>query len=112
MKIKPHQREGLLAKVRKKTIKDEDNSCFVISLKYLDREQGQTLAEWQGDGLLAQAMEVLAGYCHDTLQNQCRTVRFKHYGDFPPREKTDFAYPRHVPEDAEWASLHPLCQYK
>lgn len=30
---------------------------FLISFKYLDREQGQTLEEWEKEGILARALK-------------------------------------------------------
>jgi hypothetical protein len=107
IKIKPHQKESLLKNIRKPTVKEEyDKSHFVISFKHLDRNQGQTFKEWEAEKILARAVNTLSGYCHNTLQAQCHTDNFTAYGNFPPKDKTDFVFPNHVPQDAEWASMH------
>lgn len=79
---------------------------FVISLKHMDREQGQTFIEWEQDGILAQALDALQGYCCRPLSEQSNSKKFTIYGAFPPSDKTDFQHPKHVPEDAEWARIH------
>lgn len=107
MTIKPHLKPSLIKNITKPSIKkEEDNNHLVISLKYLDKNQGQTFEDWEKNKILAHSLETLAGYCKDTLQNQCRTDSFKTYKSFPPKEKTDFYFPSHIPEDAEWASMH------
>lgn len=106
-KVKPHKKKSLLENVTKPSIKDEyDKRHMVISLKHLDREQGQTFHDWEKEGILGDALQRIAGYCHDTLQRQCCTDTFKPYPCFPPKDKTDFRFPPHVPEDATWASMH------
>lgn len=106
MKIKNHLRENPLKNIKKTSIKEEDQNHFVISFKHLDKNQGQTFHEWERDGILAQALNTLSNYCHDTLQNQCFTENFKSYGNFPPSNKTEYYFPQHVPLDAEWAAMH------
>ena len=107
MKLKPHQKESLLKHVRKPSVKnEEENGHMVISLKYIDRTQGQTFEEWEKEGLLASALDTLSHYCKDTLQKQCSTDVFKHYKSFPPNNKTDYTHPDHVPQDVNWASMH------
>jgi hypothetical protein len=81
------------------------NEDFLISFKYLDRTQGQTLEQWEQDNILARAIDKLRHYCCDTLNSQCGD-KFTVYGDFPPKKKTDFSIPKHVPEDAKWARIH------
>ena len=76
---------------------------FLISFKYLDRNQGQTLEEWQQDALLAKAIEKLRNYCCNTLKSSLGNG-LDIYGDFP--KKSDFQQPKHVPEDAQWARIH------
>ena len=106
-KIKPHFKRSLLANIKKTSIKEENqNFHLVISFKHLDKSQGQTFSDWENNRILADALDTLANYCHDTLQKQCCTDSFKTYSAFPPDDKTDYHFPAHVPPDALWASMH------
>jgi hypothetical protein len=106
-KVKPHLRKNLLQDIKKSSVQEEQEKYhLVISFKHLDRSQGQTFNEWEQDQILSDALNTLAYYCHDTLQRQCCTDSFKPYPNFPPRDKTDFNFPNHVPPDARWASMH------
>lgn len=103
---KPHHTASVIREFREKqtSVKDlEENECFVLSLKHLDRKQGPTLQDWEQDNMLALAMETLAGYCHRPL-NQQFNDSFSVYGDFPL--KTEYTHPAHVPPDAKWARIH------
>lgn len=107
MKIKNHLRDAPLKNIKKYSIQEEfDKQHLVISFKHLDKNQGQTFSDWENDGILSEALETLSSFCHDTVQKQCCTDKFKPYGNFPTKEKTDFTFPNHVPPDAEWASMH------
>jgi len=105
--IKPHQQRSLIKSSAKdiKLIKDEENNCCVISFKYLDKKQGQTFEDWESDKILAKALNNLTTRCKDTIDNQIGES-FTKYRSFPPREKTDFYFPLHVPQDATWARIH------
>lgn len=106
-KLKPHQRPSLLKNIPRPSIKNEsDNNHLVISFKYFDRNQGQSFKDWEEENILASTLETLSSLCNDTLQKQCCTDSFKPYKNFPPRHKTNFSFPDHVPPDAQWASLH------
>ena len=88
------------------TLEDKEEGRFLLSLKYLDREQGQTLSEWEGSSILAKALETLRGYSSGSLLEGIDNDKFKVYGNFPPKEKTDFYHPKHIPPDARWARIH------
>jgi len=107
-KIKKHQKESFI----KQTLSSKnsvnsltEDDCFKISLKHLDKIQGQGMKDWQDSGILADAIITLENYCHQPLKSQ-QSSTFTIYGNFPPRDKTDFFHPIHVPEDAEWARIH------
>lgn len=107
MKIKNHLKDTPLKNIKKSSIQEEfDKNHLVISFKHLDKTQGQTFDDWEKDGILSGALETLSSFCHDTVQNQCCTDKFKPYGNFPSQGKTDFCFPSHVPPDADWASMH------
>ena len=61
--------------------------------------------------MLGEALKTLCAYSTMTLAEAQRN-RFTIYNDFPPANKTDFVHPKHVPPDAQWASMHingPVC---
>lgn len=84
------------------------NANFKLSFQYLDTAQkfASSFKDWQKAGLLSHAMETLYGYCCSPLMTQVDGDKFAIYGSFPPKEKTMFEYPKHVPEDANWARIH------
>lgn len=92
----------------KKKIAEVDASNFKVSFQYIDTSQkfGSAFKDWQKDGLLSKMMETLAGYCCRPLVEQVDNNKFTIYGDFPPKDKTLFEYPIHVPEDAKWGRIH------
>ena len=92
----------------KKSKIDIPTDNFRVSFQYLDTSQkySSTFKDWQKDGLLSKAMETIQGYCNRPLREQIDGVKFTRYGDFPPKDKTKFIKPAHVPTDAEWARIH------
>ena len=76
-----------------------------FNFKFLDTTQGQTFEEWEKLQLLSQAFAVFKNYSAQTI-SEAFNDKFKTYKDFPPKDKTDFTHPKHVPEDARWASMH------
>ena len=106
-KFKPSERSSV--KLERGSVTDEKNtSNFKISLAYFDPEQpyASSFHHWQSVGLLSRAMETLQGFCKRPLRQQIDGDKFAVYQSFPPANKTKFEYPRHVPEDAEWARIH------
>lgn len=65
------------------------NDDFLVSFKYLDRQQGQTLEEWESEGILAKAMETLRNFCSDKLTKQIDSKKFTIYGNFPPKNSSN-----------------------
>jgi hypothetical protein len=76
---------------------------FSLNFKYFDSTQGQSFSEWERDGLLSKAVDRWCQHSRKKLR-QCFDSRFKPYDYFPP--KSEFKHPKHVPPDAEWASMH------
>ena len=76
---------------------------FIVSFKYLDRNQGQSFKQWEETKQLARAMYKLRNYCCSPLKTHIGNG-LEIYGTFP--EKSDFQKPNHVPEDAQWARIH------
>lgn len=82
---------------------NEDDD-FLLSFKYLDRNQGQTLCEWEADGILAAGIDTLRNYCCSSLTSQLIGKKFTTYDGFPP--DSGFNYPEHVPKDVIWGRIH------
>lgn len=107
--IKPHQKKSIISETldkKKKSIDLKSDGFFLISLRHLDPNQGQSFKDWENLQILADAIDVLKNYCGDKLISQCDGDKFTIYGDFPPEDKTEFKHPTYVPEDAEWARIH------
>ncbi|UAM97949.1 hypothetical protein K8354_16930 [Polaribacter litorisediminis] len=107
--IKPHERVSIIKQTISKKKSQQDlkkEGYLTLSFRHLDKTQGNSLYEWEQSIQLAHTIEVLAGYCNDTVLNQTDGKKFTIYGNFPPPEKTDFFFPKHIPEDAEWARIH------
>ncbi|MEZ4686649.1 MAG: hypothetical protein R3B47_11460 [Bacteroidia bacterium] len=72
----------------------------------LDRNQGQTIKEWEELGLLEKLFEKLAGISSMTVREATSSQTIKQYSkvSFPP--KSDFYHPKHVPQGVIWCSVH------
>lgn len=106
-KFKPSNRPAL--RLDKESVSDENKTGnFKISLAYFDPAPmyASSFHDWQKSGLLSKAMETLQGFCKRPLRQQIDGDKFAIYQSFPPSDKTKFEYPKHVPEDAEWARIH------
>ncbi|WP_439585328.1 hypothetical protein [Dyadobacter bucti] len=93
---------------RKKASVSDLTDNFKVSFQYLDSSQrcGSTFCDWQKDGLLSRALDLLQGYCCRPLIAQVDGEKFTIYGDFPASDRTLFTFPKNVPEDAKWARIH------
>lgn len=103
---KPHESKSVIADYleKKSSIKElEDAENFLISFKHLDKEQGQSIYDWEANKMLGMAIDTLGSYCSRPLKQQFGE-KFTVYGDFP--QKSNFTHPHHVPEDAKWARIH------
>ena len=78
-------------------------TAFCVSLKHCDFTQGQRFEEWEKEALLAKLLNRWHSHCQKSLQ-ECLDQRFKRYPSFPPTSK--FKHPKHVTQDAQWASMH------
>lgn len=90
----------------KRTVEIYDGN-FCCSFAHFDHNQepASSFYDWEAEGHLAQAIDVLKGYCSSgSLESQLRTDKFTYYGTFP--ENSLFTHPKHVPEDALWARIH------
>lgn len=106
---KRHKEKGAIATYlgeQKRTIESlKKDDSFVISLKHLDRTQGEDLYTWERKGILARAIDVLGNYCQKSLESQF-SEKFKVYGTYPSKDKAGYTCPSYIPEDAQWARIH------
>ena len=103
LKGKSNITRGLVQKSINEEAIEKYYSNFVVSFQFLDRTQGQDFEDWEKEGLLVKMLNTLRDYCCKPIQDNLGDS-FKIYGEFPPNSK--FTKPKHVPEDAKWASLH------
>ncbi len=110
-RLKKHERKSIikLTLEKRKSILDEgEKDNFVVSLEHFDSTQDSAASFKDADNqhYLYQIMDTLKGYCASPLLEQVDGKKFAIYGDFPPKDKTDFFHPNHIPEDANWARIH------
>nr|WP_314289561.1 hypothetical protein [uncultured Capnocytophaga sp.] len=76
-----------------------------FSFQYLDNTQGQTLKEWEAEGLLADFIERTQQISQYTVEESLRLQYIKQYTKvaFPPTSK--FKEPKHITPD-NWAVIH------
>ena len=76
-----------------------------FSIQYLDNTQGQSLKEWEAEGLLADLMLKIQQISQHTVEESLRCQFIKQYTkvSFPPTSK--FKEPKHVTPD-NWAVIH------
>lgn len=102
--VKAKQPDNLFKGLSRGSVHEQMDK-LTYSFRHLDESQGDTIKDWQSKGILAEAFATLRDYSSNTI-SEALGAKFKIYGDFPPKEKTDFSHPRHVPPDAQWASMH------
>lgn len=76
-----------------------------FSFQYLDNTQGQTLKEWEAEGLLADFIVRTQQISQYTVEECLRLQYIKQYTKvaFPPTSK--FKEPKHITPD-NWAVIH------
>ena len=75
---------------------------IVFSFKDFDHAQGKTFMQWEQASLLNKMLNTLKEFSGKTII-EARQDHMTIYGNFP--EKSAFKRPKHIPEDAVWASL-------
>ena len=105
---KNHQNKSAITEYLEKStskLQDQKNDCFLISFKHLDKKQGASLYEWEQEGKLAHTIDVLSGYCQNTLESQF-SDKFVIYGAYPSSDKAGYKCPTYISEDANWGRIH------
>lgn len=77
---------------------------IVFGLKYFDQNQGQQFKEWELKNILSLALERIQGLCSMTVHEAIESQILKIYGNkLPPKSK--FTWPKHIPDDIQWARI-------
>ena len=87
-KIKRHEIQSpikqLLAKAKEASAKDlAGDDCMLLSFKHIDRNQGDSLEDWDLNEMLSDAIEALYGYSHGPIRSQAVNEKFTIYGGSP-----------------------------
>lgn len=105
-KSKLKKDQGKKESFSKPSVKDlDDNIHIVFSFRHLCKNQGAKIDEWAKEEKLLGMMNRIAEYSNKKV-NETDGKTYVIYGDFPPKEKTDYECPPYVPEDANWARIH------
>mgnify|MGYP000509590534 CR=1 FL=1 len=92
------------------TYKVGETEHLLISFKYLDESQvppGQTVQEWQKEGLLAPFVKDLMYLCGGTIAEALNKEKLKIYKSFPSK-RSKFRYPSRVKGDVKWAVIRNI----
>ena len=75
-----------------------------FNFSFFDENQDHACS-WDklGNDKILSLIDKLKHYTNDSLEYWKREKLLVEYGDFPPKGKTDFNHPRHVPADVRWA---------
>ncbi|MNC09029.1 hypothetical protein D3C76_644830 [compost metagenome] len=109
------KRDRAKSYARKEAVKDEteakgtDKIFLSFNLKHLDQTQPknspQTIAVWHDNDLLQSLVHRIMQVSQLTRLEAVQQQQLKIYGDFPPKDKTDFSHPAFVPENVYWGVL-------
>ncbi|PSW74292.1 hypothetical protein C9J41_05295 [Photobacterium sp. GB-50] len=104
-------------KARKENIREErkvlgNRELLTFSFKFLDQTQPkgkeETITLWEGKGLLKSLINRLKELSVLTREEAFSQKQLKNYGDFPPRDKTDFFHPEHVEKNVAWGVIEGI----
>lgn len=102
---------------RKENTKDERKvvglrELLTFSFKELVQNQPksepETVELWQREGLFPVLIRRLSELSNLTRNEACKQQQIKIYGDFPPKDKTDFTSPAHLDESTSWGVIENL----
>ncbi len=83
---------------------DTTNRAFTVSFAQLDhKNQWATIDTIQDAKELSHMIEMFHGFKNEPVHKLVSSLwsdKFCIYGGFPPKDKTEFTHPKHVPHDA------------
>lgn len=77
---------------------------LVLSLRFLDKSQGETPEIWEDNKILSKAINRFQGLCSMTVIDAKQQKILKIYGKQMPKD-SNFAHPKYLDDDVEWASI-------
>lgn len=90
----------------------QNRELMTFSFKYLDQTQPskkpETIVLWEELGLLKPFIKRLSEVSQLSRDEAVNQQQIKPYGDFPPKNKTDFLQPQHVEKNVEWAVINGI----
>ncbi len=79
---------------------------IAISFRNFDNNQGQSFEDWEEEKLLALALQRLRTLCEHTVAQAVAAGILKIYTKVPFPPASSFKYPKHVPSNIDWSSMH------
>lgn len=104
-------------RARKENTREErkvvgNRELLTFSFKFLDQTQPKGKEEniqlWEEKGLLKPLVNRLKELSVLTREEAFSQQQMKNYGDFPPKEKTDFFHPTHVDKNVAWGVIEGI----
>ncbi|EOX3944469.1 hypothetical protein ACPHXT_002966 [Vibrio alginolyticus] len=104
-------------KPRKENIREErktlgNRELLTFSFKCLDQTQPkgklETISLWEQEGLLNPLVNRLKELSTLTRDEAIFQKQIKIYGNFPPKDKTDFKHPSHVEDNVAWGVIENI----
>ena len=105
------------ARSRKENTREEckvvdTRELLTFNFKELDqtqpKKQPETVDLWQEKNLVPTLMNRLKELSNLTRNEACTQQQIKIYGDFPPKDKTEFVLPAHIDKHVAWGVIEGL----
>jgi hypothetical protein len=104
-------------RARKENTREErkvlsNRELLTFSFKFLDETQPkgkeETIKLWEEKGILKVLIKRLKELSVLTRDEALTQKQVKNYGDFPPKDKTDFFHPIHVEQNVAWSVIEGI----
>jgi len=86
------------------TVSQQPPPHLCLNFSRFDPTQGQSFEHWHEKGLLLKAVHRWREQCKKSVRECEQEKGFSVYGEIPGH--SEFKHPRHIPKDAQWASMH------
>jgi hypothetical protein len=90
----------------------EKGTLLTFSFKNLDERQPkanpESLTNWHDENLLASLVSRLKDLSQLGRSEATQQQQIKIYGDFPPKDKTNFFHPEHVEKNVSWGVIKSI----
>lgn len=79
-----------------------NDTCLLFSFRYLDSNQGQSLDDWSQSNLLLDFVSKLKDFSGSKPSEVFTGNRHKLYGEFPPKDVTNYKLPPSLGAGLNW----------